>query len=181
MFFSLLRKSNVLPLTTSSFNPLLHLRRQDIQLSSKGIHLVIRWSKTNQFRSRTLEIPLPRLQGHALCPSQAVFMALQHSSGAPLDGPALVYRQQNKWIPLTSSKFLQNFKAALRGSYKVSEIGGHSFRRGGATWAYQSGVPVDVIRQLGDWRSNVYTIYTLPNTGMLSSATTRMAHALKDY
>ena len=32
----------------------------------------------------------------------------------------------------------------------------HSFRRGGATWAFQSGVPGEMIQILGDWASDAY-------------------------
>ena len=48
---------------------------------------------------------------------------------------------------------------------------GHSFRRGGASFAYQSGVPVELIKALGDWRSDTILIYlTVPLTIRLRSA-----------
>lgn len=48
---------------------------------------------------------------------------------------------------------------------------GHSFRRGGASFAYQSGVPVELIKALGDWRSDTILIYlTMPLTIRLRSA-----------
>ena len=48
---------------------------------------------------------------------------------------------------------------------------GHSFRRGGASFAYQSGVPVKLIKALGDWRSDTILIYlTMPLTIRLRSA-----------
>ena len=36
---------------------------------------------------------------------------------------------------------------------------GHSFRRGGATWAFRSGVPGELIQVYGDWASDAYKIY----------------------
>jgi len=63
-------------------------------------------------------------------------------------------------------------------SYDVSSLGSHSFRRGGASWAYQAGVSVDLIRQLGDWSSNAYQLYTLPNRHLLAQATHHMAQSL---
>ena len=36
---------------------------------------------------------------------------------------------------------------------------GHSFRRGGAFFAYQAGVPIELIKTLGDWRSDTILIY----------------------
>ncbi|KAI8502735.1 hypothetical protein Bbelb_194370 [Branchiostoma belcheri] len=35
----------------------------------------------------------------------------------------------------------------------------HSGRRGGATFAFRAGVPVELIRLQGDWRSNAYLLY----------------------
>lgn len=35
----------------------------------------------------------------------------------------------------------------------------HSFRRGGATYAYQSGVPDHLIKLHGDWRSDAHKLY----------------------
>ena len=54
----------------------------------------------------------------------------------------------------------------------LSELGlnphlfaGHSFRRGGASFAYQSGVLIELIKALGDWRSDTVLIYlTMPLT-----------------
>ena len=39
----------------------------------------------------------------------------------------------------------------------------HSFRRGGASFAYQSGILVELIKALGDWRSDAVLMYlTMP-------------------
>ena len=35
----------------------------------------------------------------------------------------------------------------------------HSFRRGGAFFAYQSGVPLQLIKLLGDWKSDSVLLY----------------------
>ena len=35
----------------------------------------------------------------------------------------------------------------------------HSFRRGGSTWAFESGVPSDLIQFQGDWQSDAYKKY----------------------
>ena len=40
---------------------------------------------------------------------------------------------------------------------------GHSFRRGGAIHAFQAGVPVELIKMLGDWKSDSVQLYlTVP-------------------
>ncbi|CAC5422080.1 unnamed protein product [Mytilus coruscus] len=40
-----------------------------------------------------------------------------------------------------------------------SKFSSHSFRRGGATWAFHSKVPSELIQFHGDWRSNAYKVY----------------------
>ena len=181
MFFGLLRRSNVLPSSAGAFNPSLHLRRRDLTFTSKGLQVVIRWSKTNQFQGREQVLPLPRITGHKLCPTQAVFHALQLTSGAPLDGPALVLPHGCQYNPLTAPAFVAAVKQRLREHCDTSKIAGHSFRRGGACWAYSSGVPVDLIRQLGDWQSNAYTRYTLCDKNLLSKAMSNMASTLPKH
>ena len=36
---------------------------------------------------------------------------------------------------------------------------GHSFRRGGATWTFQNGVPGEFIQIYGGWASDAYRCY----------------------
>ena len=40
-----------------------------------------------------------------------------------------------------------------------SRFRGHSFRRGGATWAFRAGVPGELIQIYGDWASDAYKCY----------------------
>lgn len=87
MFFGLLRRSNVLS-TPTSFDPRFHLRRSDITFGEKGVLVQVRWSKTDQFRTRRRILPYPRMKGHPLCPTSAVFNALHLTRTAPLEGPA---------------------------------------------------------------------------------------------
>ena len=37
----------------------------------------------------------------------------------------------------------------------------HSFRSGGATWAFNSGVPGEIIKIVGNWKSDCYLKYLL--------------------
>ena len=178
MFFGLLRRSNVLPPSRGGFDADRHLRRCDVSFSSEGTSVRVRWSKTIQFRERELLLPLPRICNHPLCPTTALFHAFRLSPEAPPQGPALVYPVDGRLAALTSIQFVELIKAKLQGHCPVQDIAGHSFRRGGACWAYSTGVPIDTIRQLGDWRSNAYTDYTICDTSMLREAERVMSLAL---
>ena len=74
MFFGLFRKSNVLA-PVNRFDPAKHLCRSDIIAHPWGLEVIIKWSKTLQFRERNVSVPLPYMKGHPLCPTTAVVHA----------------------------------------------------------------------------------------------------------
>lgn len=160
LFYGMLRKSNVLSPTTG-FVLGKHLARQDVHVNSGGVLLVIRWSKTIQYRERELPIPLPLRAGHPLCPTTAIMRALAITTGAPATGPAFVYPISNTgYQPLTPPMFVSRLKTILaQVRYDPREYSGHSFRRGGATWAFSCNVPGEIIQVLGDWKSDCYKRY----------------------
>ena len=169
-----------MPASQAEFRPDLHLRRNDLSFTPMGLTVTVRWSKTNQFKSRTRVIPLPRIRGHALCPTQAVFNALCQTGGVPGDGPALVYPTAGGFSPLTPAQFLGILRRALAPYHDVvSRFAGHSFRRGGAMWGLSKGLNVEILRQLGDWKSSAYTAYVIADSDKLREATTAMAAGLQ--
>jgi hypothetical protein len=52
-FLAMLRISNLAPSSSSSFDPLRHLRRGDVTLSSSSLSIHLRWSKTLQRHNRS--------------------------------------------------------------------------------------------------------------------------------
>ena len=45
----------------------------------------------------------------------------------------------------------------------AEQYGTHSLRRGGATWMFLAGIPIEVIKQIGDWKSDCIYKYIKPN------------------
>ena len=177
MFFGCLRRSNVLA-TTKNFDPTKHLRRRDFCFTDNGLNIKIRWTKTIQYKGRVLEIPYPWDRGNPLCPTQATFNAVCLSPGAPVDGPALVMDTTPSPAPLTPDIFVKEIRRALHQPGRdVTAYAGHSFRRGGATWAFTNRIDLETIRVLGDWRSQAYTAYIFPSEGDLRGAITTMVQA----
>ena len=157
MFYAMLRRSNVLPVSFATFDPARHLRRKDVIFHKNGCAIVIRWSKTIQFKERTLVIPLPRIHDSNLCPVQALFRTFSMTPNASQEGPALMVTTKQ---PLRLQDFLKVLKTVVQQSgLDPKAYSGHSFRRGGASWAFQCGVSIETIRQIGDWKSNAYTKY----------------------
>ncbi|XP_031572485.1 uncharacterized protein LOC116306546, partial [Actinia tenebrosa] len=78
-FFSFFRKSNLLILSGNAFDPQKHLRAGDIRIYEWGLMLIVRWSKTIQYRNRILLVPVPRIDGSTLCPRAAIINAFELS------------------------------------------------------------------------------------------------------
>ena len=174
MFFGLLRKSNVLP-SSCNFDPTRHLRRRDLRFTKQGLRISLRWSKTIQFGERCFTIPYPWRSGHPLCPTQGAYNAVRLTRRAPLDGPAFVVDDSPDPTPLSPELFMREVRRALREpGLDTTTYSGHSFRRGGAGWAFANQVSIELVRLLGDWRSNAYTAYISPTEEGLSSATNTM-------
>ena len=71
----------------------------------------------------------------------------------------------------TYSKFLQCLRGALHAvGQPARDYACHSFRWGGKSFAFQAGLPVKVIKILGDWHSDAVLLYlTVPLSVRLES------------
>ena len=152
-FFGLFRKGNLLLKTIDDFDPIKHISRDDFLVTDNGLLIRVRWSKTIQFQQRELLVPLPKLPNHPLCPVIAVLNSFllfpPQAEGKP--APSFV---------ITQGQFTNKLSSILSSlGYDSSRYSGHSFRRGGASWALECGLSSDVIQMLGDWRSCAYQRY----------------------
>ena len=62
-------------------------------------------------------------------------------------------------LPVQFSSPLFEPSSNLGGVTDAALFTGHSFRRGGATWAFQAGIPGELIQICGDWASDAYKRY----------------------
>ena len=61
---------------------------------------------------------------------------------------------------LTYTQYQRKLRDTLkRCKLNPSNYSSHSFRRGGASWAFHSKVPSELIQFHGDWHSDAYKIY----------------------
>ena len=173
-FFGMFRKSHLLPVSASKFDPTKQLTKRDFRIYSWGSLITIRWSKTIQFRERLVQIPIPCIPQSKLCPTAATAHAFSFTNAEEQNSQAFNWHDDptRSIKHLTYSIFLKKLK------HHLSLIGidptlysGHSFRRGGASFSYQSGVPIELIKALGDWRSDTVLMYlTMPLNIRLQSA-----------
>ena len=62
---------------------------------------------------------------------------------------------------LTKRRLISEFRRSLQAAGVPNAQGfrGHSFRRGAASWAFNQGVPGELIQLYGDWSSDAYKLY----------------------
>lgn len=110
--------------------------------------------------------------GSVTCPISALssmirFAPFRWSAGTPL----FTYEG---FKPLTRTMFLSAFKSRAAFTVNPRSFSGHSFRKGGAQSLYDAGVPLDYIRDIGRWKSDVvmrrYYGYTVEQLRDLSQA-----------
>ena len=145
-FFSFFRKSNLLIPVPHQFDPSKHLCVSDVRFSPTGAVLSVRWSKTIQFKQRTLLIPLLRMAGSPFCPSAALMLCINTLSQCDNPMPLFSFPSERGIQPIAYSMFITHLRLCLRKlGLDPSLYSGHSFRRGGASFAFQCGVPAEWI------------------------------------
>ena len=158
LFFTMARAGSILP--SSQHTPVNHfLTRDRVNLTQEGMLVTIIHTKNIQFGRRRLHIPLLRSLS-PLCPV-AAYLASQSPFISTQAIPAFVYMEAEKIKWLTKSIFVDTFRQLIKmsGLSDHAAYTGHSFRRGGASWAFQAGMPGELIQICGDWSSDAYRKY----------------------
>lgn len=155
-FFTLARKSNLVVTGKQKFDKDKQLCRSDVILGKQGMLVQFKWSKTNQFGLRCHLVPIMSIPDSPLCPVRAYKNMIKLVPGSPSD-PAFMSTSAQ---PIKYS-VLQSF---IKGNVKrlgldPSAFSSHSLRRAGATWAFKSQVPGELIQIHGDWASQAYLRY----------------------
>lgn len=174
-FFGLLRKDNIGPKASRSFDSARDLRLCDVLLLSKNLLVVVvRRSKTRRLGSQPLLVKIPRAPpGSRFCPFSilASHVAALERDGAHADSPLFqtVHASSHRFSgnALSYGVFVSQLKKFL-GVVGVdpSLFSGHSFRRGGSTTLGMEGHHA-LIRPAGDWRSQLGSdVYDLSPRGV---------------
>lgn len=174
-FFTLARKSNLVGVSSGPRHT--QVLRQDF-FSQAGVLIVqFRWTKTIQFGERVLRIPLVTIPGSVLCPVKAYFHMVKLVP-APLTSPAFVFPSKRKLHPVTYRDLMNSLRHLVTAlGLDPSLFSSHSFRRGGATFAFQANVPGELIRAQGDWLSQAYLNYL----DLSMEKRTMVAESMRDH
>ena len=114
---------------------------------------------------------IPKLPDSKLCPVTALSNMLHLVPGSNND-PLFAIFKANKWSPLTDSTVRKHLKRVLLLlQLQHHNFTFHNFRRSGATWAFEHGVPIEVIKQQGTWSSDCVWRYIQKSNSSTSPLT----------
>lgn len=160
-FFGMLRVANVAPANAKerlNKNPM-HLLCKDITFTQFGMICVLRISKTNQTGQRDVRVPVFSIPGSKYCPVTAVKLLMQQSKPS-YDQSPFTYIKKGQKMQMLHSTFAARLSALIIGAgLDRTLFAGHSLRRGGATYAVSLGMPSNLVKAHGDWRSDAIDRY----------------------
>ena len=156
-FFAFLRKSNLFYHTGQSH----HLMTNNVLVTpTNQVYLQVMSTKTIQCKEKVLLLPLPPIPGHILCPVAALkhMWSFAQLPSEPI--PLFSYHTPLGYKSVTYCTFLKHLRVVLeKVGVQANQFSGHSLRRGGASYALSIGIPGEVIKILGDWKSDCYQRY----------------------
>jgi hypothetical protein len=164
-FFGFLRKSSLLPPTAHFDEKSTLLRSEVLDLGIESFVLLLRFSKVIQFGQKVLKLPYTMCLSPSLCPVRAL---LSHFGASPLGPrrPLFSFMSHGHEVVLTQQAFVSRLKGLLvKVGLDSSIFSAHSFRRGGASYAFQLDLSPLQIKLRGDWSSEAYKRYVFILTG----------------
>ncbi|VDI36001.1 Hypothetical predicted protein [Mytilus galloprovincialis] len=152
-FFMMSRKSNLVPNSEKEFDENKQLCRGDIIIENDVLIIILKWSKTIQFGQRKLRIPISSIQGSILCPVNAYKNMIKAIPAVKKD-PAFCKVKKGRILPITYKEYQNKLRYLIQKTGRNSLFySTHSFRRGGATLAFDAEVSTELIQLHGDWHS----------------------------
>ena len=170
-FYGFFRKDNLTIEKEGAFNNRATLKRGDFLFEADRVWIRVRHTKTLQAGERFHWVPLERIRSCPLCPVaalEALFRAtdpiLRRQHGTKEIGGQFAFQviagKKQELRPMTHAFLVDGFKRlAKEAGYDPGAYAGHSFRRGGASAAFDLQAPALLIKAQGDWASSCYEDY----------------------
>ena len=178
-FFLVSRKSNLVPDGVKKFDHKKQLTRGNIKVRSDALLVTLDWTKTIQYNQRKLVVPLVAIPDSKLCPVKA-YKTMCTMMPAGENEPAFQFLgKRGETQPVTYQQFQRAIKRTIESVGRdPAKFSTHSFRRGGATFAYESGVPADTVKLMGDWQSDCYRAYLQVSMACKTDAALKIARRI---
>ena len=107
-----MRLSNIVPHSRAQYDHTIHLARGDVIFSYREAIILIKWSKTIQFRDRIVTIRVPFLPGSYICPVTALRAMTALVPGSDND-PLFATHTHDSVLPLADSMVRKHLKRVL--------------------------------------------------------------------
>lgn len=153
LYRSMLRKCHIF---VGEFNEHL-LKRSDVEFTSFGLVVHVTSTKTIQYRERALDLPICR-GGGKLCLVSLLEWYFDRYPTTP-SSPILSRFEDKELITVPYAKALSHLKEWGEKANIGKDLGTHSMRRGAATLMSLGGMPLEDIKDKGDWKSDVFYQY----------------------
>lgn len=154
------RLGEMLPISSSSFNPMFHVLRgvsieRSVVNGVKVISFRLPWTKTTGIAGGLCVLTAT---GTDICWVAAFENHLRVNAGVPLSFPLFSYMTPSGPTILIKPSFL-SFCKSVFSSAQLAPVHGHSFRIGGCLFYLLSDVPPETVMKLGGWSSLCFLIY----------------------
>ena len=159
-FFSCIRKSNLLPTSMYNFKMSMCLKRKDIVYVDGSLVVLLPWTKTLQNSDDIFTIVIAKSETILFDPV-SMYMDFVHKFPVPHQNcPAFSFKHQGKIVSLSQSMYINHLKSYLTAiGVHPHTYSSHSVRRGGTSYQFLSGCPVQLIKSHGTWKSAAYQKY----------------------
>ena len=179
-FFGFLRLSNLAPHSTATFDPSRHLTAGDVFFTKKFVKILLKWSKTMQDRDKCQILSLPKLKLPLLCPYRALWNILKLYKPADCD-PLFQIPSATGFHVLIDSRIRKTLaRLNVKMGFPSNYFTFHTFRRSGATLAYNSNVSIQKIKHHGSWTLECVWRYINQDQSMGECVTTSFAKIFHD-
>ena len=166
--YAFLRMSNIAPHSLKLFDPNKHFLRQDVIFAPPGAHLILKWCKTMQDNKSHHVVQIPQINNYWLCPVRALRTLL---ISRPLHDTDPLFANKHPPFNQVIDTVIRDALKQILANLKISPTGHgfHTFRRSGATLAFDNNIPLQNIMAHGLWRSPAVWTY-LQNATQASSS-----------
>ena len=162
-FFTFTRLASLIPNSVAAFDRTRLPLVKDIIWAKPGGQFILKSAKNMQAADAFKILQFPRLENQHLCPVRALQNNI-HRLRLCMSDPLFSHRTQQGILPITCSQVRSTLaKLVAKMGYNNKDYGFHAFRRSGATFAFQHGIPVDLIKSHGHWKSDAVWRYIYTN------------------
>ena len=158
-YFGFFRLASLVPPTTGSFDKTRYFTVNDVVWGQPGAHIIVTCAKNMQNSGQYHVVQLPQLKNVLICPVLALKNMLKKKDITPHQ-PLFQIHTKKGIVPLIASNarsFLKTCIATM--GLNPSHFTFHSFRRSGASLAFDSNVALENIKQHGNWKSEAVWTY----------------------